>query len=851
MKLPLLLMRHRPLWILAALSVVPFSVSSEPLKVFLLAGQSNMEGHGYTYEASKYTPTATTIESLLDPSASAQNYVQGLRDGGLHTFLDDFDSAWMTPRDDAWCVHYLSLNGSPRRAEPNADSASWTSQIAPLSPGFGVTNDIYGSFGPELGMGQRLGRETDALVFLFKSDRGGTNVFVDWRPPSAVSSRGGTVGIHFTNTVARFRGLLDQFDAEISNNTFSAKYGGATGYEVAGFVWLQGWNEIHVTPTLPAEDIPAARLEYEANLVDLVRDIRGSDPRIPDDLPAILIESSDQDDGLNASRQAAVAQLNTAHPGSAVFVGTDGLTDGNHGHFRFKSEAYLEIGWRAGGAVIDNGYIDVSPLRWSSPRLVSSSFNQADVEATINDNADAVSVVWDVVDHGTDNPADWPHSMVLGVWTGGEGQVTATLGSLTENTAYVFRFFASSASLGVDAWSDLRSFTTPFENDPPLLGDPATGVLQTDGAEVSCLLIQAAAATVTVVWAHSDQGVVDVADWLAAPGGGSAALGAAIPGDVLNHTMTGLGSGASYVYRFFASGPTGSDWSATGSFTTLVSVPGGSIEASVQVESGAPGALSLSGTDLLQTSLVSSHGVAAFDNGGQIGATLADGQWGTHNSTSSSIGFVNSNYVEFHLDTSSNTLGYDIASIVTSAWWSVVAGGRSEHYYSVEVSYVGDAGFVELVPLTHHSPGNLAEVTQVTLSDDGGVLQGTNRATGVDAIKFVFGGNPVFSEGASGQNFLREIDVFGVPTVEVPDDLMKVTEVRYLADNREFSFSWVSLPSQVFSIYASADLLNWTEIASNHPSGGEVTTYTETVPLPEGSSIPFPRRFYRAGLAGE
>lgn len=339
-------------------TMTPAHAAEKTLKVYLLAGQSNMQGHGYGYEASKLaSDTTTTLEYLLDPSIESQAYVQNLIAQGSHDVLSHVDQSWYTPRDDVFAVHYNSKStGGPSDARPTSDPSTWTNEIAPLSPGFGlVGNGLFGWFGPELGMGHRLGDASEDPVFLLKSARGGTQLADGWRSPSTVAARGGDLGVDFTNTVGHIKKTFDQFDQEIADGTFAGKYDGATGYEVAGFYWLQGWNETHDDVDPGGPTLEQAIAEYEANLIDLVKDLRASDARIASDLPVIIMESADQDDRLNTARAAAVAQLNLLNPGSAVFIEHD-LTDGENGHFHFKAEAYLQMGWMAGDAVIANGY---------------------------------------------------------------------------------------------------------------------------------------------------------------------------------------------------------------------------------------------------------------------------------------------------------------------------------------------------------------------------------------------------------------------------------------------------------------------------------------------------------------
>ena len=353
------LMRVQPklvLWIISAAltSLMPASVATadiNTLKIYLLAGQSNMVGHGYSHLEGGNFYNIPSLEFLIDTPA----YLDVLP-AETYTFKDSLNASWLNQRDDVWGVHYRSRDRLLLQVEPTptTNKEAWSASIMPLSPGFGG-NDLLSTFGPELGMGTYLGNAMQSPVFLFKSDTGGTTLAEDWRPPSAVAARGGSVGLHYTNTINQFKSFLDDLDAELAANGVLDDYNNATGYEVAGFVWFQGWNE----------KFNNGAGEYAQNIVDLVHDVRASDARIPNDLGVVIPESSDQDAALNAGRAAAVQTLNAEIADSAVFFENNNMIGQNRGygfsgnwgyHFNAKAENYLEIGWRTGQAIVELGF---------------------------------------------------------------------------------------------------------------------------------------------------------------------------------------------------------------------------------------------------------------------------------------------------------------------------------------------------------------------------------------------------------------------------------------------------------------------------------------------------------------
>lgn len=559
----------------ASFAILSSPLPAQTLKVFVLAGQSNMEGQALTYTTSFNVPT---MEFLLTGTPEATTYLANMP----FDFKSSLTPSWLAPRADAWCVHYDSQTGNTRAVVPGNTSASEYNGIGPLSPGFGA-NPNTSTFGPELAMGIRIADSTTDPVFLFKSDRGGTTLAEDWRPPSAVAARGGVVGSNYTMTVARFRGFLDALDADLAGDGVLNNYGNATDYEICGFFWLQGFNE-------SVENFGAFIPEYQANLVDLIHDVRAADNRIPADLPFLILESSDQNAGLNTGRINAVATIDAEIPGSAAFFETENMINGNPGpvnwgnnpggspfstgdgfHFHNRAENFLELGWIAGGAVLDNDWLTASDFWLDRPVINSVAFNQADISTAVNEPADTVTVYWGTSDSGP-TATGWDQSANLG--SRAAGAITAIMTGLIENTTYHFRVRATSASLAAEAWSAPGSFTTPWENPPPLAGVPITTAIFADGATVTSMLSQAPATANTVVWAYDDQGESNITTWQNATGGGSATLGPANPGDTLSHTITGLDAKTRYTYRFFTTGATGFSWSVARSFPTGVSLDG-------------------------------------------------------------------------------------------------------------------------------------------------------------------------------------------------------------------------------------------------------------------------------------
>lgn len=116
--------------------------------------------------------------------------------------------------------------------------------------------------------------------------------------------------------------------------------------------------------------------------------------------------------------------------------------------------------------------------------------------------------------------------------------------------------------------------------------------------------------------------------------------------------------------------------------------------------------------------------------------------------------------ITFDLDTSVNSDGYDITSLRTINAWSSNSGDLKNQHYTVAVSTVlGGASFTDVTTVAYapFPSTTVGGATKVDVTEDvTGIL-----ASGVDQIRFTYN---IQSAGPA----IREIDVFGAPTVAAP-----------------------------------------------------------------------------------
>ena len=316
-----------PLFLLATLAAShPAAAATKPVHVFILAGQSNMEGAGQVKADPQRNGGKGSLEFLVKDAATAKRFAP----------LVDSAGQWRT-RDDAW-ISYLDREG-------------------PLTVGFGARKDE--TIGPELGFGWVMGDALDAPVLLIKCAWGGKSLAVDFRPPSA-GKPPYSLGEKGDAAIAADPAILSKYYREMLALTKAALaqikdlVPGSDGrYVLAGFGWHQGWND-RINDKFNAE--------YESNMAHFIRDIR-KDLGAPA-LPFVIAET-----GMNGPEethpralslmkaQAAVAERQE-FKGNVAFVGTRAFwrpkeqsPNGQGYHWNSNAETYYLIGEAMGDAM--------------------------------------------------------------------------------------------------------------------------------------------------------------------------------------------------------------------------------------------------------------------------------------------------------------------------------------------------------------------------------------------------------------------------------------------------------------------------------------------------------------------
>jgi len=307
--------------------------AGKTVKVFILAGQSNMVGHGKVemgrnpdYDKTKKgSPREIKggigcLRSLAkDPKTSA-------------TYKKFFDAdGKLVERDDVFI--YSTAPGKSKGR---------------LSTGFGKG----GWFGPELGFGFVVGDFLKEPVLIIKTAWGGKDLAVDFRPPSSGDTplkKNRTAGEYYKKMMTIVKESLAGFEKD-----FPELKGCKPAF--AGFGWHQGWNDGC------NEDFTA---EYEKNMANFIRDVRKE--LGVKDLPFVIANTGQNGPGTKGRfAKLCQAQLDIGDPkkhpefkGTVISIdtrpfkaGDDRAPSGFGYHWNHSGESHFMVGDAMGKAMV-------------------------------------------------------------------------------------------------------------------------------------------------------------------------------------------------------------------------------------------------------------------------------------------------------------------------------------------------------------------------------------------------------------------------------------------------------------------------------------------------------------------
>ena len=248
--------------IFTALSI---HAAPKPLKIYLLVGQSNMQGHA----------AERTLEHLgMDPKTAP--LLKAIRNADGTAKVQK--NVWISS------------------IEPSLESGE---KHGRLTVGYGA-GGRGPKIGPELTFGITMQNHVGEPILLIKTSWGGKSLNTDFRPPSAgpyefnqqqlenFKKRGKDVAEARKEKTERtgvyYRLMLEHIHKVLADiRRVYPDYDAKAGYELAGFVWFQGWNDMVDGSTYPTRGQPGSYDAYSKNLAHFIRDVRRDlkSPKLP------------------------------------------------------------------------------------------------------------------------------------------------------------------------------------------------------------------------------------------------------------------------------------------------------------------------------------------------------------------------------------------------------------------------------------------------------------------------------------------------------------------------------------------------------------------------------------------
>jgi len=225
--------------IISTLAMVCGAAHAEPLKVYILVGQSNMQGQA---------KISTAEHMAADPKTKA-----------LHDKLIDAEGK-------AKSFDHIRIAAVTGGKDKDATKSG------PLTFGYGkdlATPDVCG---PELGFGITMYESLGQPILIIKAAWGGKSLFGDFRPPSA----GTLAGAKDTESVGHYYRLMTKHVKRVlaDPGKYHPAYKKSEGYQIAGFVWFQGWNDMVSKSIYPNRSKAGGYDAYTSTLVHFIKDVR-------------------------------------------------------------------------------------------------------------------------------------------------------------------------------------------------------------------------------------------------------------------------------------------------------------------------------------------------------------------------------------------------------------------------------------------------------------------------------------------------------------------------------------------------------------------------------------------------
>ncbi len=274
--------------------------TKKPLKIYILAGQSNMQGKG----------ALSTLPRMALSPESKPLYDKLVDENGKPRVHKNVSIVYFTLGDVKAGVT------RPLREQKGLLAAG-----------------VDGGIGPAIAFGITMEEANDEPILIIKTAWGGKSLYKNFRPPSAgplETEEKGSTKTDEDSQGAHYRLMMKLIKMVLADpGKYCEAYDSKQGYEIAGFGWFQGFNDMAAgkTDLYKATADKPAFAAYTDLLACFIRDVRKelNAPKMPFVIGVMGIGGVQKDSPLRKA-QAATAAL-PEFKGNVAAVETAGFWD--------------------------------------------------------------------------------------------------------------------------------------------------------------------------------------------------------------------------------------------------------------------------------------------------------------------------------------------------------------------------------------------------------------------------------------------------------------------------------------------------------------------------------------------
>ena len=266
--------------------------AKKKLQIFILAGQSNMVGHSYYI-------TIPTLLTAKEPEVRKLANLVFKKDAKISRAVIEDLIATRMKRDELSkglrkkeikAAAHEAAQAEIKKLQAQVDDkiqnikdtfvvskqvyitsiADGNKGSGPLTVGYGGNRD---KIGPEFGFGLSMAQKLDAPILIIKTSWGGKSLNYNFRPPSAgpyelnEKEKAGDKAAEIKKNASLNWRMMNEAVHNVLKDLkkHHPAYDAAVGYDMAGFVWFQGFND---------QFSDEFRNNYRDNMIHFVKDVR-------------------------------------------------------------------------------------------------------------------------------------------------------------------------------------------------------------------------------------------------------------------------------------------------------------------------------------------------------------------------------------------------------------------------------------------------------------------------------------------------------------------------------------------------------------------------------------------------